>query len=67
MTKEELEAEWQLLWNAATSIQHRHWNFTSGPKEYTRRQKRNNWKKSISIQRSLSRIKTEIDKLPSSE
>jgi hypothetical protein len=66
MTKEELEAEWQLLWNAATSIQHRHWP-TTGPKTYTRRQKRNNWLKSVSIQRSLSRIKTEIDKLPSSE
>ena len=66
MTKEELEAEWQLLWNAATSIQTRHWN-TRGPKEYTKRQKRNNWLKSVSIQRSLSRIKTEINKLPSSE
>ena len=66
MTKEELEAEWFLLSTANNAIMHRHWNIT-GPKEYTKRQKRNNWLKSISIQRSLSRIREEINKLPSSE
>ena len=66
MTKEELEAEWQLLWNANNAIMYRHWNIT-GPREFTKRQKRNHWLKSRSIQMSLSLIRKEIDRLPSSE
>lgn len=66
MTKEELEAQWWLLWNANNAIMHRHWNY-DGPKSFTKRQKRNHWYKSRSIQLSLSRIRKYIDNLPSSE
>ena len=66
MTKEELEAQWWLLWNANSAIMHRHWTYY-GPKSFTKRQKRNHWNKSVSIQRSLSSIRRHIDKLPSSE